>query len=58
MNYKIYTPEKSTAEFIIRMSDMANIPKSTDNADYLEYLKWLEQGNTPDVFVPEQPQDE
>ena len=24
------------------------IPKSVENRDYLEYLEWVEKGNTPD----------
>jgi hypothetical protein len=24
------------------------IPKDPDNTDYQEYLKWLEEGNTPE----------
>tara|TARA_R100000458_G_scaffold43393_1_gene41307 strand:+ start:376 stop:552 length:177 start_codon:yes stop_codon:yes gene_type:complete len=25
------------------------IPKTTDNADYQTYLKWVEAGNTPEA---------
>ena len=37
---------------VVRLSDLAYIPFSTDNTDYQAYLKWLEAGNTP------QPADE
>ena len=32
----------------ILLGEGAYIPKNTDNADYLEYLDWVAEGNTPD----------
>ena len=30
-----------------RLSDNALIPFDPDNTDYQQYLKWVEEGNTP-----------
>ena len=38
---------------IIRIEDRAFIPKDTGNKDYVEYLAWLEEGNTPEAADPE-----
>jgi hypothetical protein len=34
---------------ILRLSDNVFIPKDPDNTDYQQYLKWLEEGNTPEA---------
>jgi hypothetical protein len=35
------------ATCIKRIADNAFIPMDPANSDYAEYLKWLEEGNTP-----------
>ena len=32
---------------VIRVSDNASIPFDETNRDYQQYLKWVEEGNTP-----------
>ena len=32
--------------FVIRIEDHVNIPMVGDNGDYIEYLAWVEAGNT------------
>ena len=36
-----------TRDCVIRISDNAQIPYDDNNADYIEYKKWLDEGNTP-----------
>jgi hypothetical protein len=38
----------SAATCIKRIADNAFIPQDPANTDYQAYLKWLEEGNTPE----------
>ena len=33
---------------VIRSLDSASIPKDENNVDWVEYQKWVDEGNTPD----------
>ena len=38
---------------VLRLADNANIPPTTDNMDWVRYLEWIAEGNTPDPADPE-----
>lgn len=42
---------------VLRLSDSANIPFDPDNADYQEYLAWVEEGNEPEPADEPEPED-
>jgi len=43
----VFYPELNKNNGVLRLSDNAFIPFDPANTDYQEYLKWLEEGNTP-----------
>ena len=46
--YKLHNNWKNEFVSITRLSDGTSIPLDPDNTDYQAYLKWLEEGNTPE----------
>ena len=46
--YKLLNDRFGNAGAVIRLFDMASIPFAPDNTDYQAYLKWLDEGNTPE----------
>lgn len=45
--YKIHNKENGQPACIEKVGCNIFIPINPDNADYQQYLKWVEEGNTP-----------
>lgn len=48
----------TAGDSIVRDADGAFIPPDPANTDYAAYLKWLEEGNEPNPYVPPPPPPE
>jgi hypothetical protein len=45
----------TATDVVIRTADHASIPNDPGNRDWVEYQTWLEEGNTPDPYIPPEP---
>jgi hypothetical protein len=45
----------TATDVILRTADQAWIPADPANMDYVEYLKWVEDGGVPDPYVEPPP---
>lgn len=53
MKYYIVTPKIDFMPISIRREDGLWIPIDERNCDYRQYLKWLEDGNIAEEWIPE-----
>ena len=54
------TYQLTQGDIILRLADNAFIPPDPANNDYIEYLAWVEEGNTPEpapVIEPPTPEE-
>ena len=47
-DYKLVQDEMGTTTGVLRASDGAYIPNSPDNMDWVAFMAWLADGNTPE----------
>jgi len=48
MTYKLYKNYLGEDVSVFNIEQNISIPFDPDNTDYQAYLKWLEEGNTPE----------
>lgn len=56
-----YSSPLGDGQAIIAIDEAGNIlgvPSDEKNADYVAYLAWLAEGNTPEQWQPTQPESE
>lgn len=54
--YKLYLDANQKISAVLRIADNAIVPMDIMNTDYQEYLRWVNEGNTPDPA--DEPQQE
>ena len=45
---KVPKIQETDTEFVLKIPDMKYVPIDSGNLDYRDYLKWLDEGNTPE----------
>jgi hypothetical protein len=53
ISYKLVKNPRTGLSSSVLRSDGWSIPFDPANTDYAEYLKWLEEGNTPEPADPQ-----
>lgn len=48
MSYKLYKDKSGQVAGVLVIDKNISIPADMSNSDYLEYLKWVAEGNTPE----------
>jgi hypothetical protein len=51
--FQTHTDSTNQTVMIFRTSDSTWIPSNPMNVDYLQYVAWLFDGNTPEEWNPE-----
>jgi hypothetical protein len=51
---KVNYSEELGGGSVIKRSDGLWVPMDDDNTDYQQYLAWLEEGNVPEEWNPEE----
>jgi hypothetical protein len=52
--YKVFTDKLTNQETAIVKDNGFWVPMDEGNSDYQEYLKWVEQGNVAEPWLPEE----
>lgn len=57
MYYEVTSHMTGEVVNIVYSETGATIPTDPANADYAAYLEWVSQGNTPEPWQPNEPQE-
>ena len=52
---KIYKIPEAVCQYYLKRSTNTTFPETEENEDYREYLKWLAEGNEPDIEPAPEP---